>query len=171
VGVERGAQLLQTARCVETRPLEPDHELGGRAHRRIARAELTTAVFTPAIHHSARDDRASVRAASGDVTFSNSMVESWWRSLKHGWLYINHLDSMATLRKLIEFYVAEHNQTIPHSAFDGQTPDEMYLGRGEAVPDALVRRRRLAWNRTDTLPAPAASDVAQPIKKISPHEQ
>jgi len=72
------------------------------------------------------------------------MIESWWRSLKHGWLYINHLDSMATLRKLLEFYVAEHNEVMPHSAFDGQTPDEMYLGRGDVVPDELARRRREA---------------------------
>jgi len=29
-----------------------------------------------------------------DVTFSNSLIESWWRSLKHGWLFINHLDDL-----------------------------------------------------------------------------
>ena len=79
-----------------------------------------------------------------DVTFSNSLIESWWRSLKHQWLFINHLDNVVTLRKLIEFYVAEHNQMMPHSAFDGQTPDEMYFGRGEAVPDELAQRRREA---------------------------
>jgi len=79
-----------------------------------------------------------------DVTFSNSLIESWWRSLKHQWLFINHLDNVATLRKLVEFYVAEHNQTMPHSAFDGQTPDEMYFRRGEAVPDELAKRREEA---------------------------
>lgn len=77
-----------------------------------------------------------------DVTFSNSLIEAWWRSLKHQWLFLNHLDSLATLRKLIEFYVAEHNQIMPHSAFRGQTPDEMYFGRGETVPDELAARRR-----------------------------
>jgi putative transposase len=60
---------------------------------------------------------------------------------------MNHLDSMATLRKLIEFYVAEHNETMPHSAFDGQTPDEMYFGRGVSVPDELAERRRDARRR------------------------
>jgi putative transposase len=58
-----------------------------------------------------------------DVTFSNSLIESWWRSLKHGWLFINHLENIVTLRKLIDFYAAEHNQRMPHSAFHGQTPD------------------------------------------------
>ncbi len=32
------------------------------------------------------------------------------------------------------FYVAAHNSEIPHSAFRGQTPDEMYNGRGAGVP-------------------------------------
>jgi putative transposase len=52
-----------------------------------------------------------------DVSFSNSLIEAWWRSLKHGWLFINHLDNVVTLRKLIDFYVTEHNQMMPHSAF------------------------------------------------------
>ena len=82
-----------------------------------------------------------------DVTFSNSMIESWWRSLKHGWLFVNHLDSLATLRQLVEFYVVEHNTVMPHSAFDGQTPDEMYFDRGEAVPDELAQKRRDAKSR------------------------
>jgi len=79
-----------------------------------------------------------------DVTCSNSLIESWWRSLKHGWLFINHLDNVVTLRKLIEFYVAEHNQTMSHNAFEGPTPDEMCFGRGEAVPDELARKRQEA---------------------------
>jgi transposase InsO family protein len=79
-----------------------------------------------------------------DVTFSNSLIESWWRSLKHGWLFINHLDNVVTLRNLIDFYVAEHNQRMPHSAFHGQTPDEMYFGRGATIPDELALKRREA---------------------------
>jgi len=79
-----------------------------------------------------------------DVTFSNSLIEAWWRSLKHQWLFVNHLDSLDTLRKLVEFYVEKHNDTLPHNAFRGQTPNEMYFGRGETVPDELVKRRREA---------------------------
>ena len=25
-----------------------------------------------------------------DVTYSNSMIEAWWRSLRHQWLYLHH---------------------------------------------------------------------------------
>jgi hypothetical protein len=62
-----------------------------------------------------------------ELKFSNSMIEAWWRSLKHQWLFLHSLDSVTTVRRLVEFYVHEHNCVLPHSAFRGQTPDEMYF--------------------------------------------
>ena len=58
-----------------------------------------------------------------------------------------------TLKKLVDFYGTEHNERMPHSAFDGQTQDEMYFGRGARVPEELAarrqeaRRQRLEHNR------------------------
>jgi len=69
-----------------------------------------------------------------ELKFSNSTIEAWWRSLKHQWLVLHSLDSVTTVRRLVAFYVDEHNRVLPHSAFRGQTPDEMYFGRGDAVP-------------------------------------
>jgi len=91
--------------------------------------------------------------AQVEVTYSNSIIEAWWRSLKHQWLYLNTLDTMAHLQALIAFFVEEHNAKMPHSAFAGQTPDKMYLGTAKNLPDELVvarakaRERRLAVNR------------------------
>ena len=62
-----------------------------------------------------------------ELKFSNSMIEAWWRSLKHHWLFLHSLDSVATIRRLVAFSVDEHNHVLPHSAFRGQTPDEMYF--------------------------------------------
>lgn len=82
-----------------------------------------------------------------------AMTELWWRSLKHNWLFLNTLDSVDTVRKLAAFYVTEHNRRLPHSAFCGQTPDEMYLGKGGRIPAQLdddknaARVRRLETNR------------------------
>ena len=39
------------------------------------------------------------------ITFSNSLIESWWRVLKHQWLYLNTLDTVTTVRKLVAFYI------------------------------------------------------------------
>ncbi len=92
--------------------------------------------------------------AMTEITFSNSLIESWWRVLQHQWLFPNSLDSVATVRRLVSFYVSEHNSQLPHSAFRGQTPDEMYFGTGSQVPKALeearaaARRTRLMLNRT-----------------------
>ena len=33
---------------------------------------------------------------------------------------------------------------IPHAAFHGQTPDEIYFGTGAAIPDELAERRKKA---------------------------
>ena len=82
--------------------------------------------------------------AQTEIACSNSLIESWWRSLKHQWLYLNTLDSVASVRRLVGFYVTEHNTCVPHSAFQGQTPDEMYFGTGKAIPDELAAKRKAA---------------------------
>jgi putative transposase len=79
-----------------------------------------------------------------EIAFSNSLIESWWRSLKHQWLYLNTLDTVAALEKLVAFDVAEHNTRLPHSAFHGQTPDEMYFDAGRDVPGRLAAGRHAA---------------------------
>jgi putative transposase len=89
-----------------------------------------------------------------ELKFSNSMIEAWWRCLKHHWLFLHPLDSVATVRRLVAFYVDDHNHVLPHSAFRGQTPDEMYSGTGDTVPAdlrsraATARRARVAANRS-----------------------
>ena len=62
---------------------------------------------------------------------------------------MNTLDSVETVKKLVSFYVQEHNERLPHSAFRGQTPDEMYFGKGDGVPNALESGRKAA--RTERL--------------------
>jgi hypothetical protein len=64
--------------------------------------------------------------------------------MKHGWLFLHKLDTFAALEKLIAFYVEQHNSVVPHSTFAGQTPDEMYFGRGNQVPVALAAGRARA---------------------------
>jgi putative transposase len=79
-----------------------------------------------------------------ELKFSNSMIEAWWRALKHQWLFLHSLDSVTTVRRLVAFYVDAHNRVLPHSAFRGQTPDEMYFGTGDAVPADLMSRAAAA---------------------------
>ena len=82
--------------------------------------------------------------AQTEIRSSNSLIESWWRVLKHQWLYLNQLDSVKTVEMLVVFYVEQHNTHLPHSAFRGQTPDEMFFGTGEHIPKQLLSARLAA---------------------------
>jgi transposase InsO family protein len=82
--------------------------------------------------------------AQVEVSFSNSMIEAFWRSLRHQWLYLHSLDSFRQLGQLIDFYVNEHNTQMPHHAFRGQTPHEIYFGRSDGVRDHLTAARHRA---------------------------
>jgi transposase InsO family protein len=89
-----------------------------------------------------------------EVVESNSMIEALRRSLKHQWPYLHGLETIEQVRKLVEFYVEQHNTVMPHAAFDGQTPDEVYFGVGDGVPARLAeerheaRRKRVSFNRS-----------------------
>jgi transposase InsO family protein len=114
-------------------------------------------------------DRGALRRvlAQTEIAFSNSLIESWWRILKHQWLYLNTLDTLASIRRLVSFYIEEHNTRLPHSAFRGQTPDEMYLGTGGHVPQELgsqrtaARAARLKANRS------ASCRICEPSRHAS----
>jgi hypothetical protein len=47
-----------------------------------------------------RPDRGALRRviAQIDVTFSNSLIEAWWRALKHRCLFLHPLDNLATFQ-------------------------------------------------------------------------
>jgi len=91
--------------------------------------------------------------AQTEIRYSNSLIESWWRVIKHQWLFPNTLDTVVSVRKLVAFYVEQHNSHLPHSAFKGQTPDEMYFGTGDGIPEKLeaaklqARELRVKTNR------------------------
>ena len=75
------------------------------------------------------------------------------RRPQHQWLFLHGLDSVPTVRRLGAFYVQEHNTASPFGV-RGQTPDEIYFGRGDAVPAdltaraAAARQARVEANRT-----------------------
>jgi transposase InsO family protein len=101
-----------------------------------------------------------------ELRYSNSMIEAWWRSLKHQWLFLHPLDTVTTARRLGAFYVDQYNGVLPHSAFRGQTPDEMYFGTGSTVAAdlksgaAAARRVRRQANRSASCERCPSSNVA-----------
>jgi putative transposase len=91
------------------------------------------------------DDEELTRVlAPVEVTFSNSRIEALWRSLKHSWLYLHSLESFTAPRRLIEFYVDQHNGVMPHSAFQGPTPNVIFFAIGDDIAKNLADARRTA---------------------------
>jgi hypothetical protein len=86
------------------------------------------------------------------VDFSISIVEAFWRSAQHQWIYLNELGTIADDRRLVAFFVEEHN-SVPHSSFKGQTPDEVYAGTGDDVVTELAKARAKA--RQERIPKAA----------------
>jgi hypothetical protein len=106
--------------------------------------------FCADLVHSSRNSARSTRGVIGANAsrFENGAYLRLTRSTK------SPLDSITTIRRLAAFYVHEHNAVLPHSAFRGQTPDEMCLGTGHAIPAdlelrvAAARRARVEANRS-----------------------
>jgi len=78
------------------------------------------------------------------VSYSNSVVEAWWRSLKHSWLFLHSLDSVSTVERLVAFSVDQYDTVMPHAAFEGHTPDEVYFGQRPELEEELREARRRA---------------------------
>jgi len=54
------------------------------------------------------------------------------------------LESLEGIRKWVAFYVQQHNEVMPHHAFKGQTPNEMYFGTGKTIDAELKEARATA---------------------------
>jgi putative transposase len=106
--------------------------------------------------------------AQVNVTFSNSMIESWWRMLKHQWLYLNELDSVESVRKLVKFYVEQYNSVVPHPRFEGRTPDEVYFENGSDVPKQLEDARRAARKARQEVNRARTCDSCRKVPELVP---
>ena len=66
----------------------------------------------------------------------NVFLERLWKSIKYEEVYLHAYDSVSEARRGLEHYLTFYNQRRPHSTLDGSTPDEVYFGCRECLPDA-----------------------------------
>jgi putative transposase len=66
------------------------------------------------------------QVARFEISFSNSMVETLFRLLKHNYLFHQEIRSLTSLKKHVDFWCHEHNEKIPHTSFNGETPLERF---------------------------------------------
>ena len=56
----------------------------------------------------------------------NVFVERLWKSIKYEEVYVHAYDTVNAAHQGLERYLTFYNQTRPHQALDGQTPDQVY---------------------------------------------
>lgn len=56
----------------------------------------------------------------------NVFVERLWRSIKYEEVYLHAYETVGAAHQGLERYLTFYNQTRPHQALDGQTPDQGY---------------------------------------------
>jgi putative transposase len=66
----------------------------------------------------------------------NVFVERLWKSIKYEEVYLHAYGSVSEARSGLERYLTFYNHRRPHSTLDGSTPDEVYFGCREEMPDA-----------------------------------
>ena len=66
----------------------------------------------------------------------NVFVERLWKSIKYEEVYLHAYDSVSEARRGLERYLTFYNHHRPHSKLDRSTPDEVYFGCREEMPDA-----------------------------------
>jgi hypothetical protein len=80
---------------------------------------------------------------------------------------LDTLDTVSRLEKLVAFYVHEHNTHLPHSAFRGQTPDEMSFGTGAHIPDELDAAKRVARQSRMEVNRATSCSTCQPLVALA----
>ena len=75
-----------------------------------------------------------------ELKFSNSMIEAWWRSLKHQWLFLHPLDSVATIRRLVAFYVTNTTTCCRIRRFEDRRRTRCIPAKERAVATDLTAR-------------------------------
>lgn len=67
-----------------------------------------------------------------DVRYSNSIVEAVFRQLKCS-VDFQKIRSLQRLRSKVDWYVDQHNHSVPHSSLCGATPHEVYFGTFDKI--------------------------------------
>ena len=56
----------------------------------------------------------------------NVFVERLWKSIKYEEVYLHAYETVGAAHQGLEHYLTFYNQTRPHQALDGKTPDQVY---------------------------------------------
>jgi putative transposase len=79
------------------------------------------------------------KIAQFEISFSNSIVEALFRSMKHNYLYHQEITSFKLLKRHVNFWFREYNEIIPHTSFSGETPLERFNQSRDVDAEIQIR--------------------------------
>lgn len=94
----------------------------------------------------------------------NMLVERLWQSLKYEEVYLHIYDTVSEAQQGLERYLMFYNQTRPHQALDGQTPDQVYSAhlttRQTAASSAICQAPLMNGESLSNQPEPSLAGGA-----------
>ena len=88
-------------------------------------SQFTSLAFTQVL----KDADVAISMDGKGRWLDNVMIERLWRSLKYECVYLQAFETGSEARAGIGRWIDYYNESRPHSAFDGRTPEEVYHGR------------------------------------------
>jgi len=107
-----------------------------------------------------------------DIEPSNSMIEYFFKILKHRYLFLKSLENISVITQHSEFFIDQHNNVIPQQVLRGATPAEIYFGtwnkekENQLVTNHLkARKTRMQYHRNLSCRI-CSPDIVQPSPNV-----
>ncbi len=104
--------------------ITPEHSRGG--------SQFTSVAFLKVL----QDAKIAISMDGKGAWRDNVFVERLWRTIKYEEDYLRAHRGVSKARRGLGRYVAFYNRGRPHSAFDGQTPDQVYFNQPKPIQAA-----------------------------------
>ena len=83
-------------------------------------------VHEPGVHGDAESTRHADQHGRTGCWRDNVFVERLWKSIKYEEVYLHAYETVSAAQQGLERYLTFYNQTRPHRALDGKTPEQVY---------------------------------------------
>ena len=115
-------------------------------------------VHQPRVHGAPEPSRHSISMDGKGCWRDNVFVERLWKSIKCEEVYVHAYETAGAAHQGLARYLMFYNQTRPHQALDGQTPDQVYSDnlttRRTAVSSAIRQAPPKEWSTLSNQPEP-----------------
>ena len=113
--------------------------------RPVESAQFTSLEFTSLL----KDQGIQISMDGKGCWRDNVFVERLWRSIKYEEVYLHAYDTVSAAHQGLTRYLMFYNQTRPHQALAGQTPDQVYddhlTTRQTAASSAIRQAPLMNW--------------------------